>query len=442
MTSFAASHRHLQMMQRDTTTGLPNRTQLRQRLHESLLQGEPTDLLLIDLDRFKRINDALGQAAGDELLRLAGERLQETLPAAGLVASVGGDEFAVLLQGAAAGAAANAAEQLLQAFSQPFQLAGREVFVSCSVGCASAPDQGCDASELVRQAGAALYRAKAAGRNGMHVFTALPDDSDPDSLLIESALRRALERYQLQLHYQPLMELASGRIVGAEALLRWRHPELGEISPARFIPIAEESGLIVPIGDWVLRAVIDTAAAWQRQGIPPLRLAVNLSGRQLRQAGLADHIEALLHQARLDPVWLAVEVTESMLVDNFEQASATLMCLHELGVEVALDDFGTGYSGLNYLRRLPVNVVKIDRSFVADVAAPADEVSMTRALIQLAHSLKLKVVAEGVETESQRGLLAAQHCDFAQGFLFSPAVPASQIRLLLEAQRDLELSPP
>ena len=418
----------------DPGTGLPNRADMRQRLHDGLQRGEALCLLLIDLDRFKRINDALGQAAGDELLRLAGQRLKLTLPEAELLASVGGDEFAALLKNTEPVDLAHIGERVLQAFAQPFELAGREVFVSCSIGCASTPEHGCDVNELLRQAATALQRAKSAGRNGLHQFTAEPDELDPDALLLESALRRAIERRQLRLNYQPQIDLASGSIVGAEALLRWRHPELGEVSPARFIPIAEESGLIVAIGDWVIREAIATGAAWQRAGLPSLRIAVNLSGRQLRQPGLAPRIEALLAEARLDPRWLAVEVTESMLVDNFAQTSATLKRLQGLGIEVAIDDFGTGYSGLNYLRQLPVDVVKIDRCFIPDVATPPGQVSMTRALIQLAHSLQLKVVAEGIETECHRALLTAQRCDMAQGFLFNAALPAEQLQLLLQAQ--------
>jgi EAL domain-containing protein (putative c-di-GMP-specific phosphodiesterase class I) len=326
------------------------------------------------------------------------------------------------------------AERVLMAFAQPFELAGREVFVSCSIGCASPPEQGCDVNELLRQAATALQRAKSAGRNGLHLFTASPDELDPQALLLESALRRAMDRRQLQLHYQPQIDLATGLMVGAEALLRWRHPTLGEVSPARFIPIAEESGLIVPIGEWVMREAIAAAATWQRAGLPRLRIAVNLSGRELRQPGLAQRIEQLLVEGALDPRWLAVEVTESMLINNFVQTSATLERLQGLGIEVAIDDFGTGYSGLNYLRQLPVDVVKIDRCFIPDVAAPPDAVSMTRSLIQFAHSLRLKVVAEGIETERQRELLAAQRCDIGQGFLFGAAQPADRLRQLLEAR--------
>jgi diguanylate cyclase (GGDEF)-like protein len=404
---------------------------MHQRLHEGLQRGEALGLLMIDLDRFKRVNDALGQAAGDRLLRLAGQRLQQALPDAELLAAVGGDEFAVLLKNADLAAAG---ERVLQAFAQAFEVAGREVFISCSIGCATTAEQGCDLNELLRQAATALQSAKSAGRNGLHLFTASPDELDPDALMLESALRRAMERRQLRLHYQPQIDLASGLIVGVEALLRWRHPELGDVSPARFIPIAEESGLIVPIGAWVMREAIAAAATWQRAGIPRLRIAVNLSGRELRQSGLARRIEQLLSEGALDPRWLAVEVTESMLINNFAQTSATLLRLQGLGIEVAIDDFGTGYSGLNYLRQLPVDVVKIDRCFIPDVAAPPGAVSMTRSLIQFAHSLRLKVVAEGIETEHQRALLAAQRCDLGQGFLFGAAQPADRLQHLLEAQ--------
>jgi len=415
----------------DASTGLPNRSAMHQRLHAGLQRGEALGLLMIDLDRFKRINDALGHAAGDQLLRLAGKRLQEALPDAELLAGVGGDEFAVLLKDADVAAVG---ERVLQAFVQPFEVAGHEVFVSCSIGCATTAEQGCDVNELLRQAATALQSAKSAGRNGLHLFTASPDELDPDALLLESALRRAMERRQLRLHYQPQIDLASGLIVGAEALLRWRHPELGDVSPTRFIPIAEESGLIVPIGEWVMREAIAAGASWQRAGLPQIRIAVNLSGRELRQSGLAQRIEQLLAEGGLDPRWLAVEVTESMLINNFAQTSATLLRLQGLGVEVAIDDFGTGYSGLNYLRQLPVDVVKIDRGFIPDVAAPPGEVSMTRSLIQFAHSLRLKVVAEGIETEHQRELLTAQRCDLGQGFLFGAAQPVERLRQLLEAQ--------
>jgi diguanylate cyclase (GGDEF)-like protein len=421
---------HGDCSQLDASTGLPNRSAMHQRLHEGLQRGESLGLLMIDLDRFKRINDALGQTAGDQLLRLAGQRLQRALPDAELLAGVGGDEFAVLLKSADP---AVVGERVLHAFAQPFEVAGREVFVSCSIGCATTAQQGCDVNELLRQAATALQSAKSAGRNGLHLFTASPDEPDPDALLLESALRRAMERRQLHLHYQPQVDLASGLIVGAEALLRWHHPEWGEVSPARFIPIAEESGLIVPIGEWVLREAIAAGAAWQHTGLPRLRIAVNLSGRELRQPGLARRIEQLLVEGDLDPRWLAVEVTESMLINNFAQTSATLLRLQGLGIEVAIDDFGTGYSGLNYLRQLPVDVVKIDRCFITDVAAPPGEVSMTRSLIQFAHSLRLKVVAEGIETERQRELLAAQRCDLGQGFLFGAAQPAERFRQLLDA---------
>jgi diguanylate cyclase (GGDEF)-like protein len=417
--------------QLDASTGLPNRSAMHQRLHAGLQRGEVLSLLMIDLDRFRRINDALGQAAGDRLLRLAGQRLQQALPDAELLAGLGGDEFAVLVKSADPG---TIGERVLEAFAQSFEVAGREVFVSCSIGCATTAGQGCDVNELLRQAATALQSAKSAGRNGLHLFTASPDELDPDALLLESALRQALERRQLRLHYQPQVDLATGLIVGAEALLRWRHPELGDVSPARFIPIAEESGLIVPIGEWVMREAIAAGATWQRARLPRLRIAVNLSGRELRQSGLAQRIEQLLVEGALDPRWLAVEVTESMLINNFAQTSATLLRLQGLGIEVAIDDFGTGYSGLNYLRQLPVDVVKIDRGFISDVAAPPGEVSMTRSLIQFAHSLRLKVVAEGNETELQRQLLAAQRCDLGQGFLIGAPLPADRLQQLLEAQ--------
>ena len=275
-------------------------------------------------------------------------------------------------------------------------------------------------------------------RNQVSVYSRAPHDDDPERLALETALRQALRDDQLELHYQPQVDLVQGRIVGVEALLRWKHPTLGRIAPDRFIPIAEETGLIVPIGDWVLRRVIEQAAAWQHAGLPPLRTAVNLSARQLLQPDLARRVEGLLAASGLDPRRFGVEVTESMLITNFDQAVQHLRALRALGVEVSLDDFGTGYSSLSYLRRLPVDVVKIDRSLVPDVTAPAEDVSITRAIITMAHQLQMKVLAEGVESEGQAALLAANQCDQMQGWWFSAAQPAAAVEAMLHDGRQID----
>jgi EAL domain-containing protein (putative c-di-GMP-specific phosphodiesterase class I) len=315
---------------------------------------------------------------------------------------------------------------------------GHEIHLTCSIGVATAPEDSDGADALMRRAGVALQQAQRLGRNQFCVYADAAHDDDPERLLLETALRHALRDEQFELHYQPQIDLKHGGIAGVEALLRWNHPTLGAIAPDRFIPIAEETGLIVDIGDWVLRCAIAQAAAWQRAGLPPLRMAVNLSARQLLQHDLARRIEELLAAAGLDPRLFGVEVTESTLIVNFDQAVQHLQALRALGVEVSLDDFGTGYSSLGYLRRLPVDVVKIDRSLVPDVAAPAEDVSITRAIITMAHRLQMKVVAEGVESEGQAALLAANRCDQMQGYWFSAAVTAAKVEAMLREGRRVE----
>jgi EAL domain-containing protein (putative c-di-GMP-specific phosphodiesterase class I)/FixJ family two-component response regulator len=330
------------------------------------------------------------------------------------------------------------AQALLDGIARPMAIEGHEIHLTCSIGITMAPADGDNADTLVRRANAALHQAKLQGRNQVAVYAAAPHDEDPARLALETALRQALREEQLELHYQPQVDLVQGRIVGVEALLRWQHPTLGRIAPDRFIPIAEETGLIVAIGDWALRRAIEQAAAWQRAGLPRLRTAVNLSARQLLQPELARRIESLLAAAGLDPRLFGVEVTESMLIGNFEQAVQHLQALRALGVEVSLDDFGTGYSSLSYLRRLPVDVVKIDRSLVPDVTAPTQDVSITRAIITMAHQLQMKVLAEGVESEGQAALLAANQCDQMQGYWFSAAVPGPAIEAMLRDGRQID----
>lgn len=433
----AAERRIQQLLQFDELTGLPNRQRLFEHLGATLQTSATTAVLVLELDRFRRINDGLGPQIGDAALREVAGRIAATVRSVDLVARRGGDEFVIVMPTPSV-PAPHVAQTLLETIARPMTIEGHEIHLTCSIGIAMAPANGDRADTLLRRANAALEQAKRLGRNQVNVYAGAPHDDDPEQMALETALRHALRNEQFELHYQPQVDLVQGRIVGVEALLRWQHPTLGRIAPDRFIPIAEETGLIVPIGDWVLRHAIEQAAAWQRAGLPPLRMAVNLSARQLPQPDLARRIEGLLAATGLNPRRFGVEVTESMLIGNFDQAVQHLRALRALGVEVSLDDFGTGYSSLSYLRRLPVDVVKIDRSLVPDVTAPAEDVSITRAIITMAHQLQMKVLAEGVESEGQAALLAANQCDQMQGWWFSAAQPAAAIEAMLREGRQID----
>jgi diguanylate cyclase (GGDEF)-like protein/PAS domain S-box-containing protein len=433
----AAERRIEQLLQFDELTGLPNRQRLFEHLGTTLQTSAETAVLVLELDRFKRINDGLGTQVGDTVLREVARRIAATVRSVDLVARRGGDEFVIVLP-APAVPALRVAQALLETIARPITIEGHEIHLTCSIGIATAPTDGDRADTLLRRANAALHQARLLGRSQVSIYAGAPHDDDPERLALESALRQALRDEQFELHYQPQVDLVQGRIVGVEALLRWQHPTLGHIAPDRFIPIAEETGLIVAIGDWVLQRAVEQAASWQRAGLPPLRMAINLSARQLLLPDLARRIEALLAETGLDPRLFGVEVTESMLITNFDQAVQHLCALRALGVEVALDDFGTGYSSLSYLRRLPVDVVKIDRSLVPDVTAPAEDVSITRAIITMAHQLQIKVLAEGVESEGQAALLAANQCDQMQGYWFSAGLPAAGIEAMLREGRRID----
>jgi len=432
-----AERRIRQLLRFDELTGLPNRQGLYESLVATLQTSAQTAVLILEIDRFKRVNDGLGLQIGDAVLRELAQRIVSTVRNVDLVARRGSDEFVIVMPAPSDSVFATA-QALLEAVAQPLIIEGHEIHLTCSIGVATAPEDSDGADPLMRRASAALQQAQRLGRNQFCVYADAAQDDDPERLTLETALRHALRNEQFELHYQPQIDLSDGSIVGVEALLRWHHPTLGTIAPDRFIPIAEESGLIVAIGDWVLRCAIEQAVAWQRAGLPPLRMAVNLSARQLLQHDLARRIEDLLAAAGLNPRLFGVEVTESTLIVNFNQAVQHLQALRALGVEVSLDDFGTGYSSLGYLRRLPVDVVKIDRSLVPDVAAPAEDVSITRAIITMAHRLQMKVVAEGVESEGQAILLAANRCDQMQGYWFSAAVAAAEMETMLREGRRVD----
>lgn len=421
----------------DALTGLPNRSLFRDRCQEALLRARRSEsrlgLMFIDLDHFKQINDSLGHDVGDRLLQLATERLRECVRETDTVARLGGDEFTILLDLKESQDAGRIADKLLAALARPFTLGGRELFISASAGISFYPSDGDDVQTLLKNADAAMYRAKALGRNTYQFFAAEMNAQVSEVLMMTNGLRVALERNEFVLHYQPIIDLASGRVNALEALLRWNHPELGIVPPGRFISIAENTGLIVPIGEWALKNACMQMMAWQMKGIAPQRMAVNLSVRQFKQKNLAQRIEAILHETGLASHFLELEITESMVMEDPAAAERVLDRLHEMGIHLAVDDFGTGYSSLSYLKRFPIDFLKIDRSFVHDIPHDQNDAAIARAIIALAGSLELRVVAEGVETEAQRTFLKAVGCQEAQGYLFGRPIGAEEMGLFLRA---------
>ena len=423
----------------DALTGLPNRRLFRDRLEQAIAAGQRNKtrfaLMLLDLDHFKTVNDTLGHDAGDELLIVVATRLGERIRATDTLARMGGDEFALLACDIShPDDAARLAGLLQQALSQPIVIQGRELYLSTSVGITMFPDDTQDVEALVKHADIALYRAKDMGRDNFQFFTADMNRKIVERMNLVNNMRVAIERQQFVLHYQPQVDMASGAIHSVEALIRWHHPEMGVVAPGQFIALAEETGMITPIGEWVLRTACAQARSWQLAGMP-LRVAVNLSGRQFLQGDLAAKIAAILDECGLDASLLEVEITESMLMQDTAQTNAALTALHRLGLKISIDDFGTGYSSLSYLKRMPIDILKIDQSFVRDIHTDPDDRSIVTAVIALAHSLHLQVVAEGVETPEQLAFLRSQDCDTVQGYLFSRPVPAEDVLALLHSLR-------
>ncbi|TRO83908.1 putative bifunctional diguanylate cyclase/phosphodiesterase [Desulfuromonas acetexigens] len=420
----------------DSLTGLPNRRMFAEQLAPILVQArkhsEIRAVLFLDLDRFKNINDSLGHAIGDLLLKAVATRLTRSLRHGDLIARLGGDEFMILLQGLTNKQdAAKIAVKVLDSLRPPFKIQGHDLHVASSIGIAISPEDGDDVDTLLKNADTAMNRAKEMGRNNYQFFAVEMSDVSITRLGLENDLRKALERQELVLYYQPQYFMDSERINGVEALLRWNHPKRGMIPPGDFIPMAEETGLIVPIGSWVLRTACEQCMAWQHAGLAPIRVAVNLSARQFHQQDLPDVVAGILQETGIDPECLELEITESILMQNMETTVDQLVRLMSLGVKISIDDFGTGYSSLNYLKRFPLHALKIDRSFVKDIGEDSDDTSIVSAVIALAHTLSLEVVAEGVETEAQRQFLRDQNCDRYQGFLMSRPVPAERIREML-----------
>jgi diguanylate cyclase (GGDEF)-like protein len=420
----------------DALTGLPNRALINDRLivalAHSLREKSRLALLFLDLDRFKVINDSLGHDVGDQLLAEVGRRLQECVRGDDTVARFGGDEFMVLLSWIREPAdAGRVAQKIIDRLAEPFRCSRHELYVTTSIGISIYPDDGSDTTVLMRNADASMYRAKERGRNNYQFWSADMEGGSHRRLTLENDLRKALERDELELHYQPKIDVASGAIVGVEALLRWRHAGLGTVPPDQFIPLAEETGLIVPLGEWVVQKACVQARAWREAGFPELTVAVNLSACQFRRNHMPGVVVRALEATGLTPAGLELEITESVFMLSTDTTQRALKTLRDMGVRFAIDDFGTGYSSLGYLRRFPVDIVKIDRSFVSALPTEAGDASIAAAIIAMAHSLQLTVVAEGVENEAQLGFLRAEGCDQVQGYLFSRPLPAADIAPLL-----------
>ncbi|MBI5910497.1 MAG: EAL domain-containing protein [Betaproteobacteria bacterium] len=425
----------------DALTSLPNRALFRQRLQRSLVHAqrynEGLAVVLIDLDRFKNVNDTLGHEVGDRVLRAVAERLKGCLREVDTLACLGGDEFAVLIEQVSdTRVVGSVARKLLQTVADLLVLDEQEYHITASIGISTYPADGSDGATLLKNADIAMHRAKERGMNNAQFYAAAMNAHSMARLSLETGLRHALERGEFLLHYQPKVDIVSGRIAGMEALVRWERPGSGMVPPADFIPLAEETGLIVPIGAWVLKAACERNRAWQRQGMPPLRVAVNLSARQFVQANLVSDVARVLDASGLAPAWLELEITESMVMGDPERAIQTLRQLKSMGVALAIDDFGTGYSSLGYLKRFPIDNIKIDRSFIKDIPRNNDDATITRTIIDLTHNLRLKVVAEGVETAAQLNFLREHGCDEMQGYYFSRPLAEDAFSTLVQAQEN------
>jgi len=427
----------------DELTGLPNRNLLADRLAQGIerrqMEGNAQAVLLLNLDRFKSINDSLGHAAGDAVLREVARRLQAHAPPGVTLARTEGDEFVLTVEIDEPGAAARLAQTLRNALAVPYDAGERQFFLTASIGIALSPRDGENGEILLQNAGAAMIKAKVAGGNNACFYAAEMNARALERLDMENGLRRALDQGELLLHYQPQLNLKSGAIIGAEALVRWQHPERGLVPPAEFIPLAEESGLIVPLGEWVLRTACAQNKRWQDAGLPPITVAVNLSARQIAATDLVQLAASILQESGLDPKYLELELTESMVMADAEAFIDATERLKGLAITLSIDDFGTGFSSLSYLKRFAIDRLKIDQSFVRDITQDPDSASIALAIISLSHNLGLSVIAEGVETQGQLNYLCSHNCDEMQGFYFSRPLPAADLEALLRGGRKLDL---
>ncbi len=432
---------HLQFLAHtDAVTGLPNRHAFSSRLQSAISTvsetGGTADVLLLDLDNFKVVNDTLGHHHGDQLLTLVAARLSSLLRENDVVCRIGGDEFAIILETRVRKSGGERiAEKIITSFKEPFIVDRQEMYITCSIGISTFPDGGLDRTSLTRNADTAMYRAKAKGKNAFEKFHPEMDTAIKKRANIASNLRKALEREELALYYQPKVSLADGKVIGFEALLRWDHPEMGAISPVEFIPIAEESGLIIPIGSWVIDTACRQVREWENAGFGDIKVAVNLSARQTKSIALIDDVLNALRKSGLEPRQLELEITESMLMDNIHVNMDLLENLQAAGIFLSIDDFGTGYSSMAYLKRLPIDQLKIDKAFINDIPGDGDDEAIVSAIISMAHRLGLAVVAEGAETVEQINFLKAAGCDAVQGYYISKPIPAQDVAAFLAQRR-------
>ncbi len=424
----------------DSLTNLPNRILFKKQLSAALKKAKQkqknTAVLFLDLDRFKFINDSLGHNIGDFLLKSAANRLVSCLRKDDVISRMGGDEFIVLLSEIDSEEdAVQISKKIITAMQKPFNINGLNLHVSTSIGIAIYPKDGRDEETLLKNADTAMYHAKEKGRNNYQLYNQSMYNQAIKLLKMENSLRKALELNEFTLHYQPKVNVNSKKVIGVEALIRWQHPKHGIISPAEFIPLAEEIGLIIPIGEWVLRTACNQNIAWQQSGLPPIRMAVNLSAKQFLQTDFKKIIADILQETGLEAQWLELEITENIAMHNIKLVSKILQELKSMGIHISLDDFGTGYSSLSFLKKMPIDMLKIDRSFITDITSDADNAAIVAAAIAMAHSLKLKVVAEGVETAEQLQFLKKLKCNEVQGFLFSEPVTQEKIAKMLKLKQ-------
>ncbi|ABA89803.1 response receiver sensor diguanylate cyclase/phosphodiesterase, PAS domain-containing [Syntrophotalea carbinolica DSM 2380] len=423
----------------DGLTGLPNRQLFLEHCNSSLTQARrnrsPLGVCIIDIDRFKGVNDTYGYESGDALLKTVSQRLSDCMSREDVLARLGSDEFAAVIASVGSQDEFSVlAQKMLHCLTEPIQIGEQKLYCSGGMGIALFPVDGVDAEALLKNAATAMHQAKQHGSNNFRFFSKGMNRMAWERIEIETGLRRALDLQQLALHYQPQVDLKTGHIIGMEALLRWESPELGRVSPMRFIPLAEETGLILPIGNWVLESACRQAKAWHRAGFPSLRMAVNISARQFKQAGFIDRLDAIIQRSGINPELLEMELTESLIMEKSDETLMTLVDIKSRGIKLAIDDFGTGYSMLSYLKHFPIDRIKVDRSFVRDIPENTDDAAITEAIIAMAHSLKIEVIAEGIETREQLAFLKDRACEEGQGYYFGRPVPVETAAEILAQQ--------